>query len=80
MQSKLRRQCFERDDWRCRHCGNRNGLHPHHIVYKSQGGKDELDNLLTLDWICHRAVHENHLVVIVEDGIIKFERKRNWKP
>ena len=63
MQSKIRRQCFERDKYHCRHCNNTNGLHPHHIVYRSAGGKDELDNLVTVCWICHRQIHDGFLAV-----------------
>jgi 5-methylcytosine-specific restriction endonuclease McrA len=76
---------FIRDDWKCRHCHERNGIDPHHVIYKSNGGKDEMNNLLTLCRRCHDGVHQKHLEIIVSlvleyDLIVKFWRKGNWKP
>lgn len=31
----------------------------HHIIYKSQGGKNDLGNLITLCGDCHRLAHSN---------------------
>jgi 5-methylcytosine-specific restriction endonuclease McrA len=82
---ELSRACFRRDGWRCRHCGDSSGLHPHHVVYKSHGGKDELNNLLTLCWKCHRGHHDGKLDITVvkllpSDLVVKFIRKDGWKP
>ena len=85
--AKTKKALYERDDWQCRHCKNRNGLHPHHIVYRSQGGKHTLDNLLTLCWKCHNAVHDGKLKIITQEVLsehgaylyIGFERLRGWK-
>jgi 5-methylcytosine-specific restriction endonuclease McrA len=81
---RLRRACFERDGWKCVHCGNRAGLHPHHIIFKSQGGTDTLDNLMTVDWICHRAIHDGFLKVVQDETVTHgkwiFIRLRGWKP
>ena len=33
------------------------GLEPHHIIFKSHGGTDDLENLLALDGKCHAAKH-----------------------
>jgi 5-methylcytosine-specific restriction endonuclease McrA len=81
----LSRQVFERDRWKCRHCNSRDGLHPHHVIYQSHSGPDELNNLLTLCWQCHRAHHDGFLAITVvalteRNLIIRFERKRNWRP
>jgi 5-methylcytosine-specific restriction endonuclease McrA len=80
-------QCFARDGWKCRHCNNRNGLHPHHVVYQSRGdaSEDALHNLITLCWICHRGHHDGNLqikVIEVQDKnvLVKFTRKQGWKP
>lgn len=82
---KLATAVYKRDGWKCRYCQNRNGLHPHHVIYKSQQGPDTLNNLLTLCWQCHRAHHDGHLGIIVRevlanDLVVQFIRKGNWKP
>lgn len=48
----LRWQVFERDDFRCKHCGSRQQLRADHIVPESSGGQTTLSNLQTL---CHRC-------------------------
>lgn len=50
-----------RDQYQCRNCGKGgiNQLHVHHVVYRSQGGKDTEDNLVTLCQNCHVRVHHN---------------------
>jgi hypothetical protein len=60
--------CFTRDGWHCQSCNSSQGLHPHHIKYKSHGGPDELENLITLCWICHGAVHA---------GILELKQERD---
>ena len=71
---------YRRDNWKCRNCGWRENLTPHHVKHKSQGGKDSLDNLLTLCWECHRLYHEKRLkiyvisVIIGKDLNVKFRR------
>lgn len=50
---------LERDDYRCRApgCTARKHLEVHHIVFRSQGGSETPDNLITL---CH--AHHHHAV------------------
>lgn len=82
----LAQDCYIRDGWKCRHCKNRAGLHPHHVIFKSHGGADALSNLLTLCHCCHiEGVHGGRLVIEVltvleNDLLVKFTRKKNWKP
>lgn len=45
---QIREAMYERDGWRCFDCGRRGTLTPHHIIPRSQGGGDELENLITL--------------------------------
>lgn len=85
--TKVSRACFKRDGWKCRHCKDRNGIHPHHIIEQCKGDKstDELNNLLTLCAGCHRAFHDGFLrihvlSVMVDDVLVRFERLRGWKP
>lgn len=48
---------FERDGWRCvvPGCGSRCSLHDHHILFRSHGGDNSLENRVA---IC--AAHHNH--------------------
>jgi len=79
---------YRRDNWHCRHCNNSHYLTPHHIVFQSQGGKDDLDNLVTLCIWCHNAVHDGNLEVAVKkvcskfsgSYTVEFKRKNGWKP
>jgi hypothetical protein len=63
-------------------------LTPHHIVYRSQGGTDDLDNLVTLCMKCHDDVHGGRLKVELHEVCskfagsytLKFRRLEGWKP
>ena len=56
---------YERDNQRCRLCGRANAYtySVHHIVYRSAGGNNDLDNLILLcgsgSSDCHLKVHSN---------------------
>jgi hypothetical protein len=41
-------------------------LHAHHVVFRSKGGKDTIDNLVTLCEECHKKVHENEITLKIE--------------
>ena len=43
----------------CRQCGATSDLHLHHIVPRSSGGSDAIDNMTYLCADCHRALHGN---------------------
>ena len=53
----LRESILRRDVWRCQSCGSMAGLEVHHIIPRGQFGDDDEDNLITLCWKCHRALH-----------------------
>ena len=55
----LRLEVRERDGSTCRFCGGfaEDYTHLHHINYRSHGGKNELENLISLHWQCHGKVH-----------------------
>lgn len=57
---KLRNECYERDNYTCQRCGITEGkLDAHHIVPRVFGGKDTIDNLISLCCSCHHIVeHE----------------------
>ncbi len=50
----VRYYVFARDDYTCQVCKKKGGiLHTHHIVYKSKGGTNRADNLITVCSDCH---------------------------
>lgn len=59
------------------------GLHPHHMVYRSAGGTDDLKNMITLCWNCHRQHHDGFLnIEWGPDGAndaVQFTRKKGYK-
>jgi len=66
-----------RDNHTCRACKKKTGkLHVHHVVWKSQGGADQPENLLTLCERCHDKVHKNQKfnkkIVKLHKGIKKI--------
>ena len=62
-----RKKAYRRDDYTCQNCGAEGGphgdveLHAHHIIPKSRGGSHSLNNLTTLCYECHNAVHDHHI-------------------
>lgn len=48
-----RPKVLERDNYSCVLCGGHEGLAIHHIVFRSQSGKSNLDNLACLCVYCH---------------------------
>ena len=61
----LRDAVIAADSGRCRMCGVGDGLHVHHILYRSQGGRHVAENLITLCFKCHDVVHSD---------------KKKWQP
>lgn len=55
----VRYYVFARDRYTCQVCKQKDKiLNTHHIVYRSHGGTDRADNLITVCTDCH--THENH--------------------
>jgi len=50
---------YERDGGRCVKCGRfiKPGTIPHHIIHKSQGGEDTMENLEMSCIYCHDEEH-----------------------
>jgi 5-methylcytosine-specific restriction endonuclease McrA len=83
--AEVSRLVFTRDGWQCRHCKDRNGLHAHHVIYRSEGGSDTMDNLITLCAQCHRAHHDGDLHISVlsvtpNSPVVSFVRVNGWRP
>jgi len=57
---------LHRDEYKCQQCKKaKKGavLHVHHIAYRSEGGSDSMDNLITLCKPCHDGVHDGSVVL-----------------
>ena len=66
LDENLRIACLMRDGYTCQHCGKQKvRLQAHHIVFREQGGKDTLANLLCLCEHCHHQLHEGKIVLKV---------------
>lgn len=53
-----------RDNYTCQCCHGKkkdSKLEAHHIIYRSQGGSDEAENLITLCHTCHKGVHDGSI-------------------
>jgi 5-methylcytosine-specific restriction endonuclease McrA len=53
----LRQQMLRRDGRRCQSCGSMSNLELHHQAFRSHGGPDSEENLITLCSSCHAGVH-----------------------
>ena len=52
---------LNRDDYKCHICKNKKKgvkLEVHHIIFRSNGGSDDADNLITLCHDCHKKLHD----------------------
>ena len=53
VKTKLDKEAYERDRFKCVECGRSKGIEAHHII----SGLEELDNLVTLCHSCHKKEH-----------------------
>ena len=62
--SSRRKAVLHRDNYTCQCCGKKNcQLQTHHIIFRSQGGTDDEDNMITLCKECHKGVHAGNIVL-----------------
>ncbi len=52
---------LQRDKYTCQGCGCSGPMQIHHIHYRSQGGTDQIENLITLCPKCHNKVHKGQM-------------------
>lgn len=72
--SSHREAIINRDNYTCQICGKKNTrLEVHHIIFRSQGGTDDENNLITLCTDCHRGIHDGKIV------LVKKPKKMNLK-
>ena len=62
--SSRREAILYRDNYTCQCCGRKNcRLEVHHVKFRSNGGTDDEENLLTLCEDCHKGVHAGTVVL-----------------
>ena len=62
--SSRRSAILHRDNYTCQCCGKKNcRLEVHHIKFRSDGGTDDEENLITLCEDCHNGVHAGTVVL-----------------
>lgn len=62
--SSRKEAVMNRDSYTCQICGAKHiRLEVHHIVYRSKGGTDDEDNLITLCESCHKKIHKGEINV-----------------
>ena len=62
--SSRRKAILHRDNYTCQCCGKKNcRLEVHHIKFKSNGGTNDEENLITLCEDCHNGVHTGTVVL-----------------
>lgn len=82
---------LDRDNYKCQHCkgkSNEKRLEVHHIVFRSNGGTDAPDNLITLCKCCHEGLHDGKFEIkgkpsktkhATHISIIKSQLKKLWE-
>lgn len=62
--SSRRESILHRDNYTCQCCGKKNcRLDVHHIIFRSNGGTNDENNLITLCEDCHKKVHKGMIVL-----------------
>lgn len=72
--SSRKEAVLNRDSYTCQICGAKNTrLEVHHIVYRSKGGTDDEDNLITLCESCHKKIHKGEINVSLKPKKLKLK-------
>jgi hypothetical protein len=76
--TRAQRKAVAARDGSCVGCGaGRPYCDVHHVVWRSDGGPTDVDNLVLLCWRCHGDVHAYRAVIIRHaDGTFEFQRDR----
>lgn len=72
--ANAREHALVRDNYTCQCCGKKNcRLEVHHLLPRSRGGSDRLENLITLCSDCHHLAHSS------EEQLLVFQKKLGKK-
>lgn len=84
MPNDLRYAVYERDHYTCQDCGLEGkpgyaakDLQANHIKPVKEGGKHELDNLITVCLICHKKRDKHLQVAGIREAIARRKRNRD---
>lgn len=74
LRAALRDKLTNRDQ-RCRVCQTllSGAAHAHHLLFRSQGGTDSMENLLLVCPPCHTAIHARTIDLIPVDPVVGAE-------
>ncbi len=78
-----RAMILNRDNYTCQCCKGKHKdskLEVHHIIFKSDGGSDDAENLVTLCHTCHKKLHEGKISPDfkgIHKGNLKFASQMN---
>jgi len=62
----VRQRVLERDRYQCQVCGTTENIQVHHWrEFRSQGGEDTEDNLVTMCFEHHMALHRGELDIVL---------------
>lgn len=74
---------LNRDNYTCQCCRGKHKdskLEVHHVIFRSNGGSDEQENLITLCHTCHKALHDDKLNISLTGkikGTLKYATQMN---
>lgn len=72
--SSRKEAVMNRDSYTCQICGAKNTrLEVHHIVYRSKGGTDDEDNLITLCESCHKKIYKGKINVSLKTKRLRLK-------
>ena len=74
----VKRYVLGRDDWKCRNCGRRDWLDPHHVTFRSRGGSNHPNNLVTLCRVCHEDIHDGRMFIEVT-ALLEYDLQINFR-
>lgn len=81
--ANTREMVLNRDNYTCQYCGGKHKdsrLNVHHIQFRSNGGSDSQENLITLCHTCHSLLHSGKISldkVGVMKGTLKYATQMN---
>ena len=83
--AKIRKAAFRRAGGLCESCRLRPCTEAHHRIPVSQGGSDELDNVIACCSTCHRRMDRNALghrpvIRVGQDGRPLSPSEQDWTP